>query len=105
MNEEFNEFWEAYQPNEIRFPHRRAATFIVWNKRSPAARKAMMDYINGYGVPKWKNPYFFVIDFPEPRQQVLSFDEYYKRYHTTEEHDGWHMANPTGNRVIYIKTT
>ena len=29
----------------------------------------------------------------------------YARYHTTEPRDGWQMANPTGNKVIYVKTT
>ena len=33
----------------------------------------------------------------------LSFDEYYRRYGTTEPRDGWQMANPTGQKVIYVK--
>ena len=105
MNEEFNAFWTAYQPDEIRFPNRRAATFVAWGKRSPAARKAMMDYVKDKGAPKWKNPYFFVIDFPEPRRETLSFADYYARFGTTEPINGWQMTNPTGNQVIYIKTT
>ena len=36
-------------------------------------------------------------------QQVLSYADYYARYGTTEERDGWKMANPTGNKVIYVK--
>ena len=36
-------------------------------------------------------------------QQVLSYADYYARYGTTEERDGWHMENPTGNKVIYVK--
>ena len=39
----------------------------------------------------------------KPLQQVLSFAEYYARYKTTEEVDGWHMSNPTGQKVIYVK--
>ena len=38
-----------------------------------------------------------------PRQQTLSYAAYYDRYHTTEPRDGWQMANPTGNKVIYVK--
>ena len=38
-----------------------------------------------------------------PRQQTLSYADYYARYHTTEPRDGWQMANPTGNKVIYVK--
>ena len=37
------------------------------------------------------------------RQQTLSYAAYYKRYGTTEERDGWKMANPTGQKVIYVK--
>ena len=35
--------------------------------------------------------------------QTLSYAEYYRRYGTTEERDGWHMENPTGQQVIYVK--
>ena len=37
------------------------------------------------------------------QKQILSFNDYYTKFGTTEEHDGWHMANPTGNQVIYVK--
>ena len=105
MNEEFNAFWTAYQPDEIRFPNRRAATFVAWGKRSPAARKAMMDYVKGKGVPKWKNPYFFVIDFPEPRQETLSYADYYARFGTTEEMNGWRRVFlPKEQKTIYVKS-
>ena len=33
----------------------------------------------------------------------LSFAEYYAKYGTTEERDGWKMVNPTGQKVIYVK--
>ena len=35
--------------------------------------------------------------------QTLSYNEYYKRYGTTEEKEGWKMENPTGQRVIYVR--
>ena len=38
-----------------------------------------------------------------PRQQTLSYADYYARYHTTEPRDGWQMVNPTGNKVIYVR--
>ena len=40
----------------------------------------------------------------QPMIQVLSFSDYYARFGTTEPRDGWQQANPTGNKVIYIKT-
>lgn len=41
-------------------------------------------------------------NIPGP-QTELSYNEYYARYGTTEEKDGWRMANPTGKKVIYVK--
>ena len=38
-----------------------------------------------------------------PRQQTLSYADYYARYRTTEPRDGWQMANPTGQKVIYVR--
>ena len=42
------------------------------------------------------------IERPKLRQ-TLSMADYYARYGTTEETDGWHMENPTGEKVIYVK--
>ena len=38
-----------------------------------------------------------------PRPQTLSYADYYARYHTTEPRDGWQMANPTGQKVVYVR--
>ena len=40
----------------------------------------------------------------QPRVQTLSYNDYYDKFGTTEEKDGWKMTNPTGNKVIYVKT-
>ena len=37
------------------------------------------------------------------RRQTLSYADYYARFGTTEEQGGWHMENPTGQQVIYVK--
>ena len=37
-------------------------------------------------------------------EQILSFNAYYARFGTTEERNGWQMKNPTGQKVIYVKT-
>ena len=75
MDKDFNDFWEAYKPNEIRFPRRRAATFLAWNRRTLAARQAMLEKVKAEGAPEWKNPYFYVLDFPEPTPKFLRGDE------------------------------
>lgn len=42
-------------------------------------------------------------NMPQAKTEVLSYAEYYARYGTTAEVDGWKMANPTGQKVIYVK--
>lgn len=65
-DKDFQDFWQAYKPDEMRFPNRRTATLGQWRTRSRAAQQAMLQYVKERGAPKWKNPYFFVQDFPEP---------------------------------------
>ena len=59
------------------------------------------------------NPYYALNDAMQEdeqqqtklhRQQVLSYADYYAKFSTTEEREGWKMVNPTGNKVIYVKT-
>ena len=66
MDTDFNDFWKAYAPDETRFPHRRAATYRLWCQRSEMAQQAMLTQVTAQPPPKNKNPYFFVLDFPEP---------------------------------------
>ena len=41
---------------------------------------------------------------PKKKKQLLSFGEYYKRYQTTEEQDGWKMVFlPEKRTTIYVK--
>ena len=42
-------------------------------------------------------------NMPQSHRQVMSYADYYARYGTTEEREGWKMANPTGQKVIYVK--
>ena len=64
-DKDFDDFWRAYRPDEIRFPNRKQATYREWCKRVPATRQAMLTYVKDKGAPHWKNPFFFVQDFPE----------------------------------------
>ena len=71
---------------------------IYRNVEEKKKNNLFVDYNPLYAIQKNGNP-------PRPHQQVLSYADYYARFGTTEERDGWKMANPTGNRVIYVKTT
>ena len=98
----FDDYWELFAP-DAEFANRRSATQRVWEQCRPDRQRAIIEWLKN-GKPKsTRNPYFFVTDFRMPRQQVLSFKDYYARYGTTEERDGWKMANPTGQQVIYVK--
>ncbi|MBQ7382264.1 MAG: hypothetical protein IJV61_04490 [Paludibacteraceae bacterium] len=39
----------------------------------------------------------------QTRKQTLTFAEYYARFGTTAEQDGWRMINPTGQQVLFVK--
>jgi len=75
QDNDFLEFWDNYKVNELRFPNRKVATFEQWQKRSYAARKAMRDMVMNEGAPAWKNPFFFVQDFPDPQPEWKRGDE------------------------------
>ena len=48
------------------------ATRDVWDKRSEAAQKAILADLSKMAG---KNPYFFVLDYPEPKPEFLKGDE------------------------------
>ena len=66
MDKDFQDFWEAYHPNELRFPNRKQATYRLWCTRITPTRQAMLEYVRHNKVPEWKNPYFFVQEFIDP---------------------------------------
>ena len=97
----FEEYWELFSPDP-EFGNRRAATRHIWNQCQPDRQRAIIEWLKA-GKPRCtRNPYFFVLDF-RMRHQQMSYADYYDRYGTTEPRDGWKMANPTGQKVIYVK--
>lgn len=71
----FEKFWKFFNPAP-EFHNRRAATQMVFEARSHAAQKAMLDSLSlGEGGGRGVNPYFFVVDFPEPQPVFLRGDE------------------------------
>ena len=82
------ELWESFPPEK------QQEVFLKIEKKK--LEKKFVDY----------NPLLAIrnnsIEHPKT-QQTLSFAEYYARFGTTEEQGGWHMENPTGQQVIYVK--
>ena len=73
----FEMFWKYFAPS-AEFQNRRAATQMIFEARSDAAQKAIVEAAQeggGYHPGDQQNPYFFVQDFPEPKPQWLRGDE------------------------------
>jgi len=74
--EKFFKFFSMSMPAEYR--NRKGATKIAFEKRSEVAQRAMIEAAQE-GAPGHpgdeQNPYFFVVDFPEPQPQFLSGQE------------------------------
>ena len=75
----FEKFWKYFSmamPSE--FHNRMGATKIAFEQRSEAARRAMVEAAKE-GAPGHpgdnSNPYFFVVDYPEPKPEFLRGDE------------------------------
>lgn len=101
---DFNNYWTLIG-GDTNYANRKVAAEKVWDLCSPEKQEAIIHWLQTHGRYLGRNPYFFILDFQVKQRKVLSYDDYYAKYHTTEERDGWKMENPTGQQVIYVKTT
>ena len=103
----FIEIWELLSPS-AEYANRRRACYALWNSlpenRQDALYEAISDKLSKGKFVDY-NPLFAMKNNSQQpcRQQTMSYAEYYAKYGTTEEQDGWKMANPTGRKVIYVK--
>ena len=102
----FEDLWALLQPKRD-YDQLKGKCKMLWNSFSPDKQQFIFERIE-----KKKNRKEFVDYNPlwaieknnvAPRRQILSMPDYYARYGTTAETDGWKMTNPTGNQVIYVK--
>lgn len=102
-NTTFETYWNLMRPNLL-FENRKEAARNEWDKY-PEKHKSIIAWLQEKGAYPNRNPFFFIQDFKvqKVRQQTLTFREYYARFGTTLEQDGWKMTNPTGQQVIYVK--
>ena len=74
--EKFFKFFSVAMPNEFR--NRKGATKVAFEQRSEVAQRALVEAAQE-GAPGHPgdnpNPYFFVVDFPEPKPAFLSGQE------------------------------
>jgi len=82
----FNDLWESFSSDK--------QDYIYSRIEEKKKRKEFVDYNPKFAIEK---------NSAAPKPQEMSFYDYYVKYGTTEERDGWKMQNPTGNKVIYVK--
>ncbi len=75
----FEKFWKFFSVSmPAEYHNRKGATKIAFEKRSEVAQRAMIEAAQE-GAPGHPgdnaNPYFFVVDFPEPQPEFLSGQE------------------------------
>ena len=105
----FNEIWEILK-NRGRVAHfYQMECEYLWSQLSEEQQQAVFDTISkkiNSGRFVHYNPANAIRDnIPRaPTRQVLSFDEYYRTFHTTEEIPGWKRTFlPEQQKTIYIK--
>ena len=106
----FDFLWQLLAP-KVEYANRKRACYNLWMSFTDEQRLTIFNAIkdkktNGQFVDY--NPYFAIQknSLQQPaRQQTLSYADYYARFGTTEEQGGWHMANPTGQKVIFVKSS
>ena len=102
------DIWALLNP-QGEYKRRRGACERLWHGYDVARQEAIYTQIKRkleHGEFVHENPYFAIEDNARylcRSQQTLTFKEYYARFGTTAEQDGWRMTNPTGQQVIYIK--
>ena len=71
----YEKLWNLYEPAP-EFHNRYGATKVAFKQRSEVAQRAMIASLEEHpGMKGSPNPYFFVVDFPEPQPVFLRGDE------------------------------
>ena len=98
---DFEIYWTLIGGDE-RFANRKEAARQAWLEH-PEKHFAIITWLRAHGKYPERNPYFFILDFQVKRKQTLTYRDYYARYGTTEEQDGWRMVKPQHGNVYYEK--
>ena len=101
--ESFDQFWDLFNP-DAEFNNRRRACRTLWENKSEQQRQAILQFLQSGQQRSSINPYYFLAGFRTRPPQIMLFNEYYIKYGTTEEMDGWHRVyQPEKQRTIYVK--
>ena len=100
--ENFELFWELFDPDP-EFNNRQRACRQLWEQKGEQ-QQAIIEFLRSGKQRSSRNPYYFLADFRQPRRQEMSFNEYYAKFGTTEEQNGWvRTFLPEQQKTIYVK--
>ena len=101
---DFNIFWTLFNPDAT-FTNRRDAAEQAWND-CPEKHESIINWLRQHGNYRGRNPYFFIMDWQNKQtlHETLSYADYYARYGTTEEQDGWKRVYIAAEqKTVYVK--
>ena len=108
----FESFWALHNPRP-EYHHMRRFCEKTWNALPPEKQEIIYRSIENKKSKNQfvdYNPYYAIQKNGNPTRRTyqMSFNDYYTRYGTTEERDGWKMIKPLkpgDPPVHYVKST
>ena len=103
----FETLWELLEPKKEYEPVRNRC-LLLWNTFTIEQQRAIYRTIRNRKKEHLfvdYNPLFAIERFSKtPQKQTLSFNDYYQKFGTTEEQNGWRRVFlPDKQQTIYIK--
>ena len=105
----FEDFWKLVEPRGRVARYYKDECIALWERYTPEQQQAIYDTIEmkiNAGMFVSFRPTDAIRDnLPKaPKVQIISADEYYRRYHTQTNHDGWvRTFLPEQQKTIYVK--
>ena len=106
---DFDDFWKLVEPRGRVARYCKDECIALWKKYSPEQQQAIYDAIEtkiNTGKFVSYRPNEAILDnVPKaPKIQTITADEYYRRYGTQTNQDGWERKFlPEEQRTIYVK--
>ena len=103
----FDYLWELLSP-KAEYANRKHACYEMWFSYTEQQRLMVFNNIKDK-MKKGKfvdyNPYFAIQKnlLQLSQRQQMTFDEYYRKFNTTLEQNGWKMVCEEGKQPVYVK--